>query len=101
VSSNEGLTLDQIQYLSGHGTTDGVRMALRRAGVKARGISIGTDAWPPKKLYSTQEIWRALGERIIANAKSDPEVKERAREVFSVYIRDDSLSQAASEVFRD
>ncbi|MBD3004690.1 hypothetical protein [Streptomyces sp. 5-10] len=101
MNSREGLTLDQIQYLSGHDTTDGVRMALRRAGVKRSGYGVGKGAWPPKKLYSAQDVWRLFGERICENAKSDPEVKERVREVFADQIRDAEVGRAASEVFGD
>lgn len=95
------LTLDQIQFLTKHETTDGVRMALKRAGVKAQGVSVdlSLSGWPPKKWYETNDIWRVFGTRILKNAEQNPEIKQRCWEVFSEQIAQAISAQEATRIF--
>lgn len=94
------LTLDQIQYLTGHETTDAVRMALKRAGVKANGVGFGP-SWPPKKLYPADEVWEVFGARILEHATTDADVKERCWSVFRKQIGVSANGVRAIEVFGD
>lgn len=101
LSGSTSLTLEQIQRLSGHGTTDGVRMALRRAGVTASGIAVGTECWPPKKLYDIDEVWKALADHIIRHAETDPAVKDLAWKYFRDHIIAATRAPEIGDVFAD
>lgn len=95
------LTLDQIAYLTGHESTDAVRMALKRAGVKSAGAVFGPSVWPPKKVFSVDDVWKIFGDRILERAQNDPKVKERCWSVFRDHITLATRGQAASELFAD
>lgn len=95
------LTLEQIQNLTGHENADAVRMALKRAGVKHTGFAFGTNTWPPKKIYSKDDVWRTFGTRILQHAGDDAGVKERCWKVFRTNIADAVHGQMAGELFAD
>lgn len=97
----ESLTLEQIQKLTGHDTLDGVRMGLKRAGIVANGLTIGTRAWPPKKIYPADQVWNAFAIRIIEHAQTDPDVKDFCWDVFRKQITTVAYGQAANDVFAD
>lgn len=93
------MTLIDIQYLTGHENADAVRMALKRAGVKAVGFIVGGEYWPPRKTYATDDIWRVFGERILRHAETDAEVKKRCWEVFQSHITHSTAAREAHEEF--
>ncbi len=101
---DEALTLEQIQFLTRHESTDAVRMALRRAGIRSCGIrlSFGRPGdWPPKKIYGVPDVWRLFGSRILQNAEADVEVKGRCWSVFRKEIQSAAVGQDARAVFHD
>lgn len=95
------LTLDEIQLLTGHDTTDGVRMALKRAGIKADGLVIGTGNWPPKKLYPASLVWDAFGRRMLDHAAENPKAKELCWTVYGPLIMTAIHGEEAATVFAD
>ena len=95
------VTLDQIQYLTGYETTDAVRMALKRAGVKACGFAVGTSTWPPKKIYPADKVWEVFGTRILQRADADAGVKDYCWKVFHEQICVAVNGAAASKVYAD
>lgn len=101
--SRDTLMLTEIQRLTGHDTLDGVRMALRRAGITQAGVAIvvGKGAWPPKKTYFMDDVWDGLGERIIQHAAVDADAKAYCWEIFEECIRDSVRALQTGEVFAD
>lgn len=102
--SRDTLMLTEIQRLTGHDTLDGVRMALRRAGITQAGIAVvvvGKGVWPPKKAYHVDEVWDGLGERILQHAAVDPDAKAFCWEIFEQCIRESVRALQAGEIFAD
>lgn len=97
----ETLTVDEIRILTGHNQNESVRVALRRAGVRSTGFSIGSGSWPPKKVYRADDVWRLFGPRILRHAGTDPDVKEFCWEVFRHRIQEASTAHVVSTVFAD
>lgn len=95
------VTMNQIQFLTGHESADAVRMALKRAGIKASGIAMGTGVWPPKKIYEAVEVWQLFGARILERAAENAEVKERCWSVFRDQIVAAANGATAASVFSD
>lgn len=97
------LAQQEIQRLTGHDTLDGVRMALKRAGIGAAGLQtrIGKGGWPPRKVYSASEVWDAFAGRILDHAAKDADAKEFCWAVYGPRIAASSHNQAASTVFAD
>jgi len=101
--SQDVLMLTEIQRLTGHATLDGVRMALRRAGVMQAGIAIvvSKGVWPPHKTYFMDDVWDGLGTRILQHAAVDPDARDYCWQIFEDRIRDSMRAPAAGEVFAD
>jgi len=101
VDTNEdALTLEQIQFLTGHENTDAVRMALRRAGVKSVGVAVAL-TWPPKKIYSAAQVWNLFSARMIEHSATSDEVKERFWEVYGRLIEAAASYYRAKGLFAD
>lgn len=99
----QALTLDEIQYLTGHATTDAIRMALRRAGFTAAGIAVGfgPGGWPPRKSYAVEDVWATFAQRIVHHAGTDAQVKERVWKIFRDEITDATMAPKIGDVFAD
>lgn len=95
------LTLQQIQDLTGHESPDAVRMALKRAGLRSVGFAVGTHAWPPKKIYDTDQVWQHFAPRILRHAAEDATAKERCWHTFRQQINAARHGSNACEVFAD
>lgn len=94
------LTLAEIQRLTGHQSTDAVRMAFRRNGIKASGVSVGL-SWPPIKIYSSIDVWNLFSSRIIQNIENNAELQERCWNLFSYQIREANASASSMSLFAD
>jgi hypothetical protein len=100
--SYEVLTLEQIRTLTGHEQTDAVRMALRRAGVQAAGITQGdASSWPPRKLYAANAVWHVFSSRILAHMTKDPSVRDFCWEVFGRLIKTTVSVETVRTIFTE
>lgn len=95
------ITQQEIQRLTGHDTIDGVRMALKRAGIAAKGFVIGTEAWPPRKTYLASDVWDTFAGRILDHAEQNADAKEFCWTVYGPLIAASVHGQTASTVFAD
>jgi hypothetical protein len=104
-------TLKEIQFLTGHPSTDAVRMALRRSGLRASGFSAVSGGppgdWPPKKIWEARDVWAAFAMRIIDRAGEDEEVRAEVWKTFGTliheWIKDDKnlLQARLAAIFGD
>lgn len=81
------LTLKQIQKLTGHASTDAVRMALRRGGVRFTGITVGL-SWPPMKIYEADDVWNLFSARILETVTKDEKLRGHCWYYFGYQIRE-------------
>lgn len=82
----EVLTLEQIRVLTGHGSNDAVRMALKRAGVRSQGVAVSM-SWPPKKIYGATDVWNTFSTRMLRHARTDRDAAERLWEAYGDLIK--------------
>lgn len=97
----ESLTLTEIQAMTGHETTDAVRMALHRAEKKPNGVDIALPRM--RRTFAGGDVWEVFGERILKNAQADEKVKATVLSVFGSEIRtlaqQQDLAPLAAQVF--
>lgn len=103
MADDKALTLEQIRFLTKHDSTDAIRMALRRAGVRSVGVgfTLSSEGWPPRKIYAAADVWKLYAGRILQNAEGDPEVRQHCWSTFSEQIRTAAVGHDARTVFAD
>jgi hypothetical protein len=93
------LSPKEICQLTGHETTDAVRMAMKRGGATL-GVHVVLDFKSSvKRAYEESDVWRILGSRILDQAEKDPKVRDLAWKWLEPEIRRSVVHNRAAMLY--